>query len=92
MSAPFLFRPAPEGCEPTKFRFQAKIEAKVITKEVKPYLFELVSQHLNRLQKYYTLKVTHTIIALLKGLEYTLNILYNAQENNNNWELRSPFP
>lgn len=29
----------------------------IITKEVKPYLFELVSQHLTRLQKYYTLKL-----------------------------------
>lgn len=33
------------------------IAKNIITKEVKPYLFELVSQHLTRLQKYYILKL-----------------------------------
>ena len=33
------------------------LEITEIKEEVKPYLFELVNQHLTRLQKYYTLKL-----------------------------------
>ena len=35
----------------------AAILKRLITKEVKPYLFVVVNQHLTRLQKYYTLNL-----------------------------------